>query len=383
MESLASNGTSSIIQSKLNGDSTSETLRSLAINVGVGAIGNLGAKQIGRAAHGSVATDANGNVLRNADGSIIYTKPSINKLTQLTLHAGLGATTATLTGNDALSGAVSGLVGELTAERIGTSGLTDEQIVQVAGLTGGLSAIATGSATGQSDEEIADNIFSGKRIGSNAAQNNYLMPKEKRELVRELDACNGDATCQGQVQAKYEKISEPRDSALNKSAAKCLIGNCAEFKSINESLRLKVSTDGNEYYGDNKDEFVILPKDKSIYHTYQVGENDGIDLLGQADYKKYVHPVMGYEVVVDSNDNIVTDHLNMGTYNFYNPSGVGVNNPLIESDQKHLWFDVAPYYISGNSSQDPSAFSQRIERAFVTMPKAQIILLPMSNSIAK
>jgi hypothetical protein len=34
-------------------------------------------------------------------------------------------------------------------------------------------------------------------------------------------------------------------------------------------------------------------------------------------YEKYVHPIYGYEVVIDTNNNnaIVTDPVNMGTYN--------------------------------------------------------------------
>ncbi len=132
-------------------------------NVLIGAVGNLGAKAIGGMAHGSI--DANGN----------YVSPQIDKATQLILHAGLGAATARLGGNDALSGAVSGVVGELIAETATNAGLDRNQSIQVSGVVGGASAILTGNLTGQDDEEIANNIFSGQRIASNAAENNALL----------------------------------------------------------------------------------------------------------------------------------------------------------------------------------------------------------------
>ena len=104
-ESAISTTTNTAVQSAINGDSFKDILKQQAINTGVGAIANLGAKEIG-------GNFKNGN---------------INKIEQLTLHAGLGAITNKLTGNDILSGAVSGVMGEVIGEFAGNKmyGTTD------------------------------------------------------------------------------------------------------------------------------------------------------------------------------------------------------------------------------------------------------------------
>ena len=58
------------------------------------------------------------------------------------------------------------MTGELTAEKLDqNTNLSDNAIKELSGLTGGASAIITGNAVGLSDQEIADNIFGGQRIG--------------------------------------------------------------------------------------------------------------------------------------------------------------------------------------------------------------------------
>jgi hypothetical protein len=67
--------------------------------------------------------------------------------------------------------------------------------------------------------------------------------------------------------------------------------------------------------------------------------------------KKYVHPE-GYEIVVDINNALVTHPAVMGTYNY------GHNNVT------HIFLDIVPYYIHGNSAQDSTTFSQRFMKSF-------------------
>ena len=166
-ESAISTVSSTAAQSAVNGESFSDTIKNQGTNILVGAISNVGAKHIGMNYKTSAQT-------------------GVDKAIQLTSHAALGAGVSALTGNDALSGAVSGVVGEVSAEYIKNrlypdqdiSSLTNQQkanIKELAGLAGGLSAIAVGSTTGLEDKEIADNIFSGSRIGKNAAENNALL----------------------------------------------------------------------------------------------------------------------------------------------------------------------------------------------------------------
>ena len=162
-ESAISNTTSTLVQSAISNDSSSDMIKNLATNIAIGAFSNVAAKQIGAAAHSG----------------------TISKPEQLALHAGLGAITAALTGNDALSGAVSGVVGEMTGDalksQVDSGSMTKQTAIQLAGLAGGFSSIITGEFSGQSDHEVAQNVWSGSRIGANAAQNNsfYIGGKVK------------------------------------------------------------------------------------------------------------------------------------------------------------------------------------------------------------
>jgi hypothetical protein len=162
-ESAVSNVSSTAAQSSINGDSFSEALESQGSNILIGAVGNLGAQEIGSA----------------------FKSGNISRAKQLTLHSALGCGTALAGGGDCASGALSGVSGELAGEYVKdnlypgqtTSSLTGQQktvIKELGGLAGGLSAIFTGNAVGLSESEIADNIFSGQRIGKNAVENNLL-----------------------------------------------------------------------------------------------------------------------------------------------------------------------------------------------------------------
>ena len=106
---------SSASQSAINGDSFSDSLKAQGKNVLIYTLAKVGANEIGRAYHGTTTLDANGNV-------IAETPPTIDKSEQLLLHAGLGAITSSLTKNDAMSGAIAGVAGELTAELANENG---------------------------------------------------------------------------------------------------------------------------------------------------------------------------------------------------------------------------------------------------------------------
>jgi filamentous hemagglutinin len=320
-------------------------------------VGNLGAKEIGNAYH-------SGN---------------ISKPLQLTLHGilGCGMGAAANGSGGCASGAVSGITGELTAEVIGdNTSIQGRKLAELSGLAGGLSAIITGNALGLDDGEIADNIFSGQRIAANAAENNYLMPQEKAELVRALDSCNGNTSCQQQVQIKYAMLSKPRDEEFIKLYDGCKAGNqqsCSAFKAIHYDLRMELTQEGNKYYNSLTEaqrtkEFMLLPPNDSIFHTWQRDQQTGnvINVLTgrESGITKYVHPIYGYEVVLDAKKNIITDPLNIGTYNFYNPN-LGMGNEFLEGFINHKDFDIDPYYLYGNTlpPSDPTSFEQRIIRS--------------------
>jgi hypothetical protein len=194
----------------------------------------------------------------------------------------------------------------------------------------------------------------------------YLMPKEKSQLVEDLKSCGANQGCKDQVQEKYQAISNPRDKEFDKLYASCEKGNCTKFNKIHYDLRLKLTQEGNDYWNSltpkqKAEEFTLLPNSKSVYHTFIQDPNTGRILSGQNDNIKYVHPVYGYEVVLDANKNIVTNPLNAGTYNFYNPN-MGQNNSLLEGFFNHKTYDVDPYNLIGNAANDPTTPSQRFWR---------------------
>ncbi len=165
IESAISNTTSSVVQSAISGNNLSNSINSLAINIAVGAVANAAAKEIGNAAH---PTDHYGNALPS----------QINKATQLTLHATLGCATGAAQGGNCGAGAAAGVIGEMVGEALKDSvinqSMSRQHAIQLAGLSGSVAALFASAATGQSDEQTAENIFVGQRIGGNAAANNAL-----------------------------------------------------------------------------------------------------------------------------------------------------------------------------------------------------------------
>ena len=161
-ESAISTATNTATQSAINGDSFKEALKNQLVNTVVGSLSNIGAKQIGNTYH-------DGDLRFGVDGT---GGDVLGKLTQLALHAGLGAGASALTGNDAASGAVSGVVGELTGDILKSNGVSKGTGVDISGLTAGISALLTGQIRGLDNNDIASNIYNGQRIGENAAEHN-------------------------------------------------------------------------------------------------------------------------------------------------------------------------------------------------------------------
>ena len=69
---------------------------------------------------------------------------------------------------------------------------------------------------------------------------------------------------------------------------------------------------------------------------------------------------------MDANKNIVTNPVNKGTYNHFNPGG-------LTSNLNHILLDVAPYFVKGNDAtvlpnydlvKDSSRAIDRIGRTF-------------------
>ena len=243
-----------------------------------------------------------------------------------------------------------------------------DSIANLSGLASGVSSLFVGQAKGLDVNDVRNNVYSGYRVGQNAAKNNYLMPKEKREYKKELEGCGDNKSCKNEVREKYKKISDPRDEKINKLL---LYGDPKDLEKFHYDLRMELTEEGNQYYSslseeEREKEFIKLDDSASIYHTFQQDENGRIINIitgSEQGYTKYVHPVYGYEVVLDNNKNIITNPLNIGTYNFYNPNLDGVeSDPLLNGNTKHFLYDVVPYYKYGNSPDDPGIGSDRIIR---------------------
>jgi len=164
---------SSAAQSAINGDSFADALKGQGKNILIYTAAKVAANEIGRAYHGT--TDQYGNTV---------SEPTIGKPLQLTLHAGLGCAVGAASGGNCGSGAIAGVVGEQVAETGNKYGGFNQQTsIQLANLTGGIAAGTYGNLTGQSDEKNADNIWTGSRIGQNAAENNNFA----RDMAAEMD----------------------------------------------------------------------------------------------------------------------------------------------------------------------------------------------------
>ncbi len=154
-------------------------------------IAEAGAKEIGRAAHGTTTTltDSSGNPLRNLDGSVM-TSSQINQPTQLALHGVLGATTSTLMGGDALSGAAAGVLGELASDSAyqeGSGSFNRQQSIAIGQAVGATAALVVSSAQGKSDEQTAANVGIGGFIGMNAAVNNSTLIDKSGKILKVKD----------------------------------------------------------------------------------------------------------------------------------------------------------------------------------------------------
>ena len=136
----------------------------------------------------------------------------------------------------------------------------------------------------------------------------------------------------------------------------------------NYDKREELTQEGYDYYDILPEEevvkqFDILPQRKSIYHTYKLdaqGKAVNIISQGQKNYIKYIHKEKGYEIVIDSKSGtIVTDPINKGTYNHFNPSG-------LTNNVGHILFDIVPYVFYGNDEKIFPDSSTPTDKTWVT-----------------
>lgn len=264
------------------------------------------------------------------------------------------------------------VVGELVAEAIdqtafeGIAVSSGDSFVRKTVLTGGQIGALLITELAGGDGTTAVNT------ATNAILNNYLYPKEKQALIDQLNSCV-DQECRTDVQSGYETLSEIRDDEMKNAMAQCGIGNCNDLMAVHWDQRLKYTQEGNKYFASHSNEFAELQPSQSVWHTMKIDPVTGkpTDLIqGSNGNRKFYHPLYGYEVVINTNGSVVTDQINMGTYNLYNPSlGQENANPLIADDWAHGFYDVVPYFLMGNESEDLStSFDRGLRGLYNTNP---------------
>jgi hypothetical protein len=147
-----------------------------------------------------------------------------NPFMQTVGHAAIGATAATLTGKDAVAGAIGGagasLINPLLDQAIGGtdgSGWGDNPALRTAALQ--LGSIA---ATGAVAEALGKDGMTAALAAQNETVNNYLTQRQISSKQQELSQAK-DAQQRADVEQKYAAI----DSTQREAATQCLVnGNC-------------------------------------------------------------------------------------------------------------------------------------------------------------
>jgi len=255
--------------------------------------------------------------------------------------------------DDCASGAIGGAVSEIGAELTGNAGLGQYSALGVALLSG----------------TDAEGIYTANNTALNSLDNNYLAPHEKAKLIdleEKKDSCEGKRCTEIESEIKeLRALDKSRNKEFDGYLEGCNAGDinaCRSAKYIHYDLRMKWTLDGNEYYLKNKGEFKPMLESERIFHNFPRDPITGAILDGENKNTKWIHPKLGYEVVLDDNKNIVTDALNAGTYNFYNPGFFG-DDALIGT-HSHMKYDVDPYFEYGNAPYpiDPTTKEQRNNR---------------------
>jgi hypothetical protein len=231
-----------------------------------------------------------------------------------------------------------------------------------------------------SGQKIPPELIENSNIANLVAKEdreNYLTAIEKKAFIEEYkDAYKKEGFGAIKVYKEYKDLSDARDKDLDKLVKSCNNGNCIGLEKVHFDLREKITEEGRKYYDNgNQSEFAVENKD--VFHTMRLDEKGrpfNIYTESQQGVKKLVHPVYGYEVVLDATGQHVEDDVNIATYNFYNAGGYNIGfdgypawmkntaENLLEGVLKHNKYDVLPYYTLGNSRNDKSTEEQRGDR---------------------
>lgn len=98
-----------------------------------------------------------------------------------------------------------------------------------------------------------------------------------------------------------------------------------------------------------------LPRDYFVSAGETATHNIGTS--GNQDFRGILHPYFRWQLIYDTNGTLVTDAINLGTYDYASP---------IFLFAKHIQVDITPWVEWGNSDADRSTRAQRLEALYQT-----------------
>jgi filamentous hemagglutinin len=193
-----------LIKTAAYGGSLKDNLGTAALGAGIGIAGAVGANEIGNVEY--------------LDGS----------LQKIALHAALGGLMAEAMGGEFRAGALAAGANEALVAFLGDKLLPKgvdknspeyqqgmQNLLAASQIVGVLAAVA-----------VDGDVNAGAAVAANATQNNFLNHQNVQDMVRELEGCESQGTCQ-QIRDKYRKVSDANRERLAQCKAN---GNCADIQ---------------------------------------------------------------------------------------------------------------------------------------------------------
>ncbi|CAM8633227.1 VENN motif-containing domain containing protein [Comamonadaceae bacterium] len=223
-------GTNGITTSQAANQFTSNLLKNVTNNVAGAAIDSaINGKPLDEKALASALSSALVTA-GMAQGANTIGASDLNSFTNKLAHAALGCAGGAAMGGSCESGAVGAVVGELAAEYINPTAdpaLREQTLAFAKTIAAVAGVIVGGGGNNAADVNIA------ATAGANAAENNYLSPKNNLKRNIAQDACAkdpGSPACN--TAAKLNAIDQRTDEALAKLAAACTPGNLAACQDL-------------------------------------------------------------------------------------------------------------------------------------------------------
>jgi len=237
-------------------------------------------------------------------------------------------------------------------------------------------AIVTGGLTGQSNSEIAENIYSGQRIGKNAAENNYLTKTAEVEKGDTLTSITEEINDYFGTDLTTDELAEINNI---EDLDKILVGDQVKVGAIDPKTEavwqmfyenpdrvdvefwngLSEEQQKIVHYGRRIFEHDDLPKNTTELQSelnQNLWNNNGesiahnIGATGNTDYRGQ-GARSNQQAIYNLEGLLVTTPENAGSYDYIEPS---------QSIKDHFAVDVNPWKKWGNSPQDTTTGQERL-----------------------